>query len=726
MESRSKSYRCPIFGSIGDLKTNVLPTYQDVMKCYEWERQQLKNKKISNATKLQSKKEPSFSEIADIVTKKVEDIWRKASIPTVTHTRTIQLLKAFHAKCKNHLKSLKRLSEDKKTDFLRKSEALFDICSCKCSLQLCSCSRDKKVPNEENPFLFDQRNDRKMMITGIDRNRTIVLQKKLSRNLKSCSSSKLKQNENDHEDHTLSSSTSDSEESIPSPPPVRPSTSQHVAKKTIRSFPTVAKTSDRYGVSDRAAAAIASAVLHDISSDIEVIDKSKIRRERKKTRNELLQKQCNQNMPAIYFDGRKDKTLKIVSKGNKKYRKVVVEEHISVLKELGSLYVGYATPLQGTANSIERAINALLKSNKICIDDILAIGCDGTVTNTGKFRGIIRLFEERLKRPLQWIICMLHLNELPLRHLFNKLDGKTSGPGSYNGPIGKLLEKCETKPVVDYVAISSQLPVINADDLSTDQKYLYKICTAVITGKCPDDLAHKSPGKLSHARWLTKANRILRLYISTSKPSENLIQLSHYVVKVYTPVWFHVKAHPTLQSGSRNFFQLIKNSRYLPSELKVVIDPVIQRNAYFAHPENLLLSLLTDEQQHLREIAVNKIMNARNSPVTGNKPRVFEVPEINFNAICYNEIINWPEIDFDPPILRNYSNEDLMQMTTSNEHFIFNKLPCHTQAVERTVKVVTEAAMTLCNKKSREGFILAKLASRKSMPKFDTKRDFAP
>lgn len=138
-------------------------------------------------------------------------------------------------------------------------------------------------------------------------------------------------------------------------------------------------------------------------------------------------------MPAIYFDGRKDKTLKIVSKGNKKYRKVVVEEHISVLKEPGSLYVGYATPLQGTANSIERAINALLKSNKICIDDILAIGCDGTVTNTGKFRGIIRLFEERLKRPLQWIICMLHLNELPLRHLFNKLDGKTSGPGSYNG-----------------------------------------------------------------------------------------------------------------------------------------------------------------------------------------------------------------------------------------------------------------------------------------------------
>lgn len=50
----------------------------------------------------------------------------------------------------------------------------------------------------------------------------------------------------------------------------------------------LAKTYDRYGISDRAAAAIVSSVLHDISSYIEVVDKSKICRERKKKRNELI------------------------------------------------------------------------------------------------------------------------------------------------------------------------------------------------------------------------------------------------------------------------------------------------------------------------------------------------------------------------------------------------------------------------------------------------------
>ena len=46
--------------------------------------------------------------------------------------------------------------------------------------------------------------------------------------------------------------------------------------------------------------------------------------------------------------------------------------------------------------------------------------------------------------------------------------------------------------------------------LSTDQKYLYAICQAVVSGYFPVDLIHKCPGKMAHSRWLTTANRILR------------------------------------------------------------------------------------------------------------------------------------------------------------------------------------------------------------------------
>lgn len=734
MESKRIKYKCPIFGTIGELKENVLPTFQDVMKFYEWTRIQLKIQQGSN-------KEPSFSQIAEIVAQKIEDIWQKSSIPTVSHTRTIQILKTYHGKCKIHLKSLKRLTEEKKALFLCQSEVLFDICSCKCKILLhCKCSRESKVPKEEHEFLLDQRGERKMLIGGVDLNRTLKLQKKLERKHKSLKSSRKLVSICDQPQEELSSSgltDSDEHYSSPTKPNVEdlPSTSQTIKKGSVkrRRFPTLSKTADRYGVSDRAAAAIASAVLHDMSSDgevIDIIDKSKLRRERQKLRDTLLQKETNLQLPALYFDGRKDKTLKVVTKGGKRYRKVVVEEHISVLKEPGSLYVGYTTPLHGTARGIEMSISALLKSKVICSDELAAIGCDGTSTNTGKNAGVIRLFEEKLQRPLQWIICMLHLNELPLRHLFNKLDGKTTGPHSYNGPIGKLLGKCEVQPVIVYEIIPSQLPVIRAEELSMDQKYLYAITTAVMTGNCPPDLAHKSPGKISHARWLTTANRILRLYVATLHPSDNLCHLAKFIVKVYAPLWFEIKTHPSCKDGSRNLWKLIQNSRYLSKELRDVIDPVIQRNAFFFHPENLLLSMLTDEQKHIRELAARRILKARDSLATRRQPvqpRIFEVPVVNFEATSYIDVIDWQENNnFDPPILRSFSNEDLKKIVASkgDEGLIFIRLPCHTQAVERTVKLVTEASMTLCDKKSREGLIHAKLSSRKTMPKFESKQDF--
>ena len=75
--------------------------------------------------------------------------------------------------------------------------------------------------------------------------------------------------------------------------------------------------------------------------------------------------------------------------------------------------------------------------------------------------------EKELERPLQWVICQLHGNELPFRHLFEKLDGKTTDP------IGKSLASCENLPIVKFDAVETQnIPIVNSTDLSSDQKYL--------------------------------------------------------------------------------------------------------------------------------------------------------------------------------------------------------------------------------------------------------------
>jgi hypothetical protein len=52
------------------------------------------------------------------------------------------------------------------------------------------------------------------------------------------------------------------------------------------------------------------------------------------------------------------------------------------------------------------------------------------------------------------------------------------------------------------------------------------------------------------------------------------------------------------------------------------------------------------------------------------------------------------------------------------------RLPCHTQAVERAVKAVTEASGILYKNADKESFIKSQIESRKVMPKFDSKKDF--
>ena len=56
---------------------------------------------------------------------------------------------------------------------------------------------------------------------------------------------------------------------------------------------------------------------------------------------------------------------------------------------------------------------------------------------TGKHNGCIPSLDELLNRPLQWFLCLLHTNELPLEHVFAILDGATSGPDTFAEPIVK-------------------------------------------------------------------------------------------------------------------------------------------------------------------------------------------------------------------------------------------------------------------------------------------------
>lgn len=169
-----------------------------------------------------------------------------------------------------------------------------------------------------------------------------------------------------------------------------------------------------------------------------------------------------------------------------------------VLCEPGSKYLGHVSPRAGTAKEITLSLFNFLM-NKINVDSVVVIGCDGTVVNTGRKNGIIVEPERKLKKPLQWFICMLHANELPLRHLLQFLDCLTTGPRGFSGEIGKLLETCDKLPVVKFQPIEGELPDVDVAVSSTDQKYLYQACHAISSRSFSFDLSKRNPGYLAHS-----------------------------------------------------------------------------------------------------------------------------------------------------------------------------------------------------------------------------------
>ena len=111
----------------------------------------------------------------------------------------------------------------------------------------------------------------------------------------------------------------------------------------------------------------------------------------------------------------------------------------------------------------------------------------------------------------------------------------------------------------------------------------------------------------------------------------------------------------------------------LPNEVKVVIDPVIKRNGYVAHPENLLLAMVADERLHIRQLGLRRIIKARNQVIKG--VRQFRPLEINFSATDYTDLISWKDnIVTAPPLLSQIPLDDIssrvFQGNTEMLHFL--------------------------------------------------------
>ena len=626
-------------------------------------------------------------------------IWERSGIPICSIESVYTKMKRFYEKGQ----SLKKIpfgrwnqasNRLKINSYKEKLLDLFDIAACKCkSLLTCACMPSDRVPIQEHGFLIYQRSHRLMFIGSVDL--------EYSQRLNNAFSKKKTPNSEPQITNTFHKEKS----------------SSSLTQMRI-SLPTVATECDRFNISDRSAAAISNAVLKDVGILSEcnramIIDRSKIRRERKK-KSQLTE--TFDDIQALFFDGRKDETLDFNQKLSSK-----MQEHVTILSEPSSKFMGHVSVSKGDASSISNEIINIVEENN-SIENIGGIGCDGTAVNTGSKGGVIVLLENYFNRSLQWIICLLHINELPLRHLITKLDGSTKTPSTLSGPIGLQLPKVNEMPLKQFQLIHAEVIDFDVNALSNDQTYLLKITNMVACGTIDAYIMKNTPGKLNHSRWLTTANRILRLYVATDEPTPQLKMLAKYIVDVYSPVYFAIKKKPSIENGSKHFFKLVKGCNSLPDELRGVTMDCLCRNAFFAHSENIILSLLCDDEIDVRKKGIHIFLLSRE----GFQPkRKFSLPCINSNAENLIGLLDPTSEWHSPPLLSQFSSSEIeWHANNGSVKSLICGIPCHSQAVERHVRLVTKSSKSVCGQNRRNIMVRNTIYSQKKNSTFNSKHEY--
>lgn len=518
--------------------------------------------------------------------------------------------------------------------------------------------------------------------------------------------------------------TADSQRADSPGSPAMPSTSQQQRNMTDISVP--CEIALRFGVDPSKTAAISTATLvaHKLVSKDNtkyIIDRQKVKRQTDK----LIEKVKNEGfqefvvMNNIYFDSKKA----IIGREKENLYVFVTEPN-------GQFVFCESNP----GEDAEAAFNMILTSfskRGLMLQRVYLVGVDGTNVNTGHANGIIRMLEVHLEHPVQWIVCLLHTNELPLRKLFLHVDGVTTGPSSYSGPLGKLFVQkghLNQLPVVPFLPVKCRmLPDIDREVLSKDQQHLYDLAQAIERGKVPTNVSNRILGTVHHARFLNLASSILRYYVSKPSPSVKLKALVQYVMQVYVPTFFLTKTHSKIYHGAQNLFCLFEGLKQMTHEHYELLLPIVLNNSYFWHPENLLLAMLVDDDQVIRKLAVETIVAARNSPIHDGV-RVFRKlkrSQINEDATAYHQIIKWQTVEVtSPPILESVSNSMLFRTYNDPDELKRYLNYCnHTQAVERGIKDLQFVAARH-PPEDRDAVLKLIRANRKKMGSFRTKNEY--
>ena len=205
-------------------------------------------------------------------------------------------------------------------------------------------------------------------------------------------------------------------------------------------------------------------------------------------------------------------------------------------------------------------------------------------------------------------------------------------------------------------------------------------------------------------------------------------------MQAYAPSHVDVVLDPAFESSSfhwLNYMKRAKNCLENAYDDWKHIKKYFVINSYPCHPENILYcSLISPKSsQDEREHALQIILDARARQINSTSIRKFILPteqQINWDANSPMELLKWDKINITPPpLLEDFSDQQLTDFVFSNVKLDVPKLTSHQQHNERAVKATSKEVAHNVGIQAQKGNIIVTDNSRKDLPITSSKKNFS-
>ena len=95
-----------------------------------------------------------------------------------------------------------------------------------------------------------------------------------------------------------------------------------------------------------------------------------------------------------------------------------------------------------------------------------------------------------------------------------------------------------------------------------------------------------------------------------------------------------MNSHPSVSDGAQNFWFILSCYWKLKAQRQEIVVIILNKNSFFAHPDNVLITMLADEQQSKRKRALALISQS----IGPKKEQNFVLPKINHSAEHYFDL----------------------------------------------------------------------------------------